>query len=239
MNLQKLNLTVVMATFLNSAVALAYEPVSSPAVSGFGRAVTSICAPYIRDKKSPGDVSESDYQEYLQLRDAGLAEDPKLPEWDKPYLGKVVSEFYPKCEKLFADYAAGVDAEKKPNLLTSCDHNVKSRLSSITDTYYPDFEKEGAKTTKLWHARKDLEAARYYLFKKDGWYTTGGCATNDQYKKKFAPLKESFLAAEKLVEKIEAAKKVKFAKVKREGTTSDLMWTDLKTHKTAVYRVSP
>jgi hypothetical protein len=233
------NLTVVVALLLSSAVALAYEPTPSPAVNGFGRAVTSVCAPYIKDKKSPGDVSETDYQEYVALRDAGLKEDPKLKEWDKPYLGKVPAEYFPKCEKLFADYAAGVDAEKKPNLLTSCEHNVNARLTSITETYYPDFEKLGAKTTKLWLARKDLETARFYMFKKDGWYTSGGCATNDQYKKKFEPLKASFVAAEKMVEKIEAAKNVKFAKVDRKGTTSDLLWTDLKTKETKVYRESP
>ena len=230
---------MLMAAVAIAAPALAHEPTPTPATRGFGKAVSSICAPYINDKKGPGDVSEADYQEYLELRDIGLAEDPKLPEWDKAYLGRVPKEYFPKCEKLFSDYAKGVDAEKKPTLLTSCEHNVKSRLTSITETYYPDFEKKGAETTQLWHARKDLEAARFYMYKKDGWYTTGGCATNDQYKKKFSPLKEIFAAAEKLVEKIEAAKNVRFAGVERKGTASSLKWTNLKTNETAVHHVSP
>jgi hypothetical protein len=230
---------LMLSAIALAATANAYEPTQTPAVRGFGRAVSSICSPYINDKKSPGDVSEADYQEYLTLRDAGLAEDPKLPEWDKAYLGRVPKEYYPKCEKLFSDYAAGVDAEKKPTLLTSCEHNVQSRLTSITNTYYPEFEQKGAEAAKLWHARKDLEAARFYMYKKDGWYTTGGCATNDQYKKKFAPLKEAFLAAAKLVEKMEAAKDVRFAGVERKGTASSLKWTNLKTNETAVYHVSP
>jgi hypothetical protein len=220
-----------VAMAIGSVSALAgYDPPQTPAKTSFGRAI-SICSQYVNSNKSPGDVSESDYQDYIRLRDEALAADPKLVEWDTPYLGKVAKDLYPRCEKLASAYVAGVDAEKKPTLLTSCAHNTEARLNTIMQTYYPEFEKKGAGATSLFLPRKDLEAARYYMYKKDGWYTTGGCATNDHYKAAFAPLIEKFQQAEALVKKMEQAKGVRFERVERKGTASSLIFVDVKTGK--------
>jgi hypothetical protein len=216
---------------LGSANALAgYDPPQTSAKTAFGQAI-SRCAGYIKSNKSPGEVDESDYQEYISLRDEALAADPKLVEWDKPYLGMMPGELYPQCEKLFADYVAGIDADRKPTLDKSCAHNVESRLNGITQIYYPEFEKKGVSGVRLFHPRKDLEAARFYMYKREGWYTTGGCASNDHYKPAFAPLVDKFQQVEALVKKMEQAKGARFERVERKGTASSLIFVDIKTGK--------
>ncbi len=224
--------SIATACLVFVAEASAYDPPPGEARSGFLEALIK-CQPYIKDHKSPGEVSEGDYLTYVDKRDAALAKDPALKEWDKRSLGIVAKELFPQCEKLMADYAAGVDAEKKPTLSNSCKHNVESRLNSIFDSYYPQFKQSGAnKPGQAWVARKDLEVARWYMYQRDGWNAgTGACAHNDQYKKAFLPLKKLLAKAEPLVQEIEKARGVKFEKVEFKKNANHIVFLDLKTKK--------
>jgi len=213
-----------------SPSAHAYEPtIQTVRNDVFG--ALNLCKPYVRDDKSPGLVSDQDYYEYTNQKASALAADPKAFEWDQLHMGIVAKELFPKCEKLMAAYAAGVDAEKTPALSGPCKHNVESRLKSITDNYYPAFLKDRTASGQAWFARKELEAARFYMYRKEGWPQPlgSGCAINDSYKKAFAPLKTEFAAAEALVKKIEAGRGVTFVKV--EQANNHILFLDVKTHK--------
>lgn len=223
-------LPLTMVCAFNSALAMAYEPPPGAARTDFQGALMK-CQPYIKNSKSPGEVSEADYKAYVGKRDSALAKDAQLPEWDKASLGIVAKELFPQCEKLMTDYASGVDAEKNPSLGSACRNNVESRLNAIIDKYYPEFKKVGpVKNGQAWFARKDLEVARWYMYLRDGWSgSLGACAHNDSYKAAFLPLKELFAKAEPLVQEIEAARGVKFEKVESSATVRHIVFIDLKT----------
>lgn len=227
-----LPLSLAIVSALSAKAAWAYDPPPGEARTNFLGALI-VCQPYLKNHKSPGEVSEADYLNYVEKRDKGLAADTALKTWDKPSLGIVPKDLFPQCEKLMADYAAGVDAEKKPTLSNSCKNNVESRLNSIMNTYYPEFKKSGAnRKGQAWFARKDLEAARFYMYQRDGWLMDGGaCAHNDPYKRAFAPLKELFAKAEALVQQIEKARGVRFEKVETTGRASHVVFIDLATQK--------
>jgi len=223
-------LPLALASASYSQKAMAYEPPQGAPRTDFQGALMK-CQPYIKNNKSPGDVSEADYKSYIGKRDSALAVDSQLPEWDKASLGIVAKELFPLCEKLMNDYAAGVDADKNPALSSACKSNVESRLNTIIDKYYPDFKKSGPnKNRQAWFARKDLEVARWYMYLRDGWTSTiGACAHNDAYKSAFLPLKELFAKALPLVQEIEAARGVKFAKVESNDNVRHIVFIDLKT----------
>lgn len=215
-----------VASTAGAADSSGYEPPMGSARTDFGAAL-SLCKGSLEG--GPGKLSESTYQDYVEKRDRALKADPKLPSWDKQYLGFVPKELFPKCEKLVKDYVDGVDAEKKPTLLGPCENNTKQRLRSVIETYYPDFEKKGAAATTVWFARKDLEVARYTMYQTKGYRSQGGvCARNDPFKKAFAPLKEQFDKAEALVQKMEAAKGIKFGGVEN---GNHIVYIDLKTNQ--------
>jgi hypothetical protein len=223
-------LPLLVACAFHAEIAVAYEPPPGAARTDFQGALMR-CQPYINNHKSPGEVSEADYKAYVGKRDSALAKDSQLADWDKTSLGINAKELFPQCERLMADYAAGVDAEKNPSLGSACKNNVESRLNAIIDRYYPDFKKSGpTKNGQAWFARKDLEVARWYMYLRDGWTSgLGACSHNDSYKVAFLPLKELFAKAETLVLEIEAARGVKFEKVDSSGNANHIVFIDLKT----------
>lgn len=217
----------VGASVFHPKTAHAYEPEPGKARNAFGGALRT-CKTAM--KKSVGELSEADYHSYVDGRDAGLKEDPKLPTWDVKYLEvEKPSQLYPLCQKFFSDYAAGVDAEKQPRLSNTCEKNTSSRLDTIINKNYPEFKAKGSAFVGAWFARKDLEAARYYMFQTQG-YATGGapCNINDHFKKAFAPIQEKFNKAEALVKEIEAGKGIRFEKIENGNA---VIFIDVKTNQ--------
>lgn len=203
-----------------------YDPPAGDARNDFGGAI-QICAGW--KGHSPGDLADFEYHDYVDKRDAAIAADPKITSWNTKYLGYVPSEMFPWCEKMAKDYASGVDADKQP-MNDLCKRVTDSRLNSIIDDYYPGFQKNGPEQTIVWFARKDLEAARWYMYYGEGFNPQGrGCAMNDRYKPGFAPIKAKFAKAEALVQEMEAAKGVRFVKVENGNA---VVYVDAKTGAT-------
>jgi hypothetical protein len=67
----------------------------------------------------------------------------------------------------------------------------------------------------VWFARKDLESARYYMYRHEGGFASGGatCDANDQFKDAFKALADEFAEAEKQVKQWEKDRGVEFHKV--------------------------
>jgi hypothetical protein len=207
----------------------AYEPPEGEARNNFGAAI-SICAGW--KGHSPGDLADFEYHDYVEKRDAAIAADPQITHWNTKYLGYIPSEMFPTCEKISSDYANGVDAEKKP-MGEMCKRVTDLRLNSIIDNYYPTFKKDGLGNGTAWFARKDLEAARWYMYFGQGFNPQGrGCAMNDRYRKAFTPIKAKFEQAERLVREIEAARGIRFEKVEN---GNHVVFIDLKSNQPVQY----
>jgi hypothetical protein len=206
-----------------------YQPDDGDAKTNFGAAI-SICAGW--KGRSPGELADSDYHDYVEKRDSAVSADPKITTWNTKYLGYVPSEMFPFCEKISGDYAGGVDADKKP-MGDMCKRSTDVRLDSIINNYYPTFKKSGLSNGSAWFARKDLEAARWYMYFGQGFNPQGrGCAMNDRYKKAFAPIKAKFDQAEALVKEIETARGVRFEKVEN---GNHVVFIDVNSNKPVEY----
>jgi hypothetical protein len=108
---------------------------------------------------------------------------------------------------------------KQSTISSQCVQNAWGRVKSVTENYYPGFQKSGAANTIVWFARKDLEAARHYLVpdpeNKVGWYSAFGqtCYPGDKEFAEFKQIEDDFAKAEGEVKEMEAAKGVTFREI--------------------------
>jgi hypothetical protein len=196
----------------SSTDAEAYKPTNMNAGTNLLVAFASCRGPLARG--NAGLVGQSNYDGYTQGRDKALAVDPQLKEWDEiePYqlkvLGGTPKELLPKCDRLMTEWATGVNADASPEVNPLCipniDHYIKVARSYLADP-----------KSMAFNARKNLEYARYTLTRKGAFPGTRVCDTNDHFKTKATPLKQSLSSLETEVEKREQERGVKFAGIDR------------------------
>lgn len=204
-------------------LAAAAETVDKAAINALWKGMGP-CISFMRTKK----VTDVDYWKYVESREEAVKIDPRVLTTEEKVSGKVPKEVIPICDKLVDDYAKGIGYEDDP-VSSVCSGNITKRLDPIEKTYYAQFKADGAAHAKAWLARKDLEAARWYITSKEGFRTGGRtCEVNASLKKAFAPLKEKFDKTEALVKEIEQAKGVRFGGIRNNNF---IVFIDLKTGK--------
>ena len=217
--MNRVTLTLVAISLLASSSALA---VDKKAVNALWKGMGP-CIKFMRTKR----VSDNDYWKYVESRKAAMAIDPGILTYEKKVSGRIPKDVIPICDKLVSDYEKGIGYENE-SVSSACRTNMSKRLDPIAKRYYPRF-KADPKRFKVWLARKDLEAARWYMTIKLGFKTGGRvCAVNDRFKKGFGELAEKLKKAEALVQEMEKAKGVVFVEVRN---NTAVIYKDAKTGK--------
>lgn len=154
-------------------------------------------------------VSMSDYLKFNSNYEKAVTQRPDIASHSGKAFGKVVKDTLPKCIKIMDDYASGVGAKDLP-VSKNCIKNVSVRLKPILPggAYH-------SRLSAVWFARKDLESARYRMYRDENGLKSGGatCDANDQFKNAFKELADQFLQAEEQVKIWEQKRGVEFHKI--------------------------
>jgi hypothetical protein len=227
MNVFRTLVAVLAVSFVLVPVdAAAKSPPSTKSPTGKKRPDTSatspaldamvVCVADMKSNPNPANATESVYLDYVYRRDLAIAADPKVKDFDaslESIRDLTPTKLFPACDKYYADYTSGVGAADLPlssNCPSSADFFMRSVPKRIEESkvapnpkaiYTPgqrdQFRKDAGNAVHS--ARTAHENARYALFSQFATQFGARCASNDRFKKAFAPVKQRFDANEAAV----------------------------------------
>lgn len=169
------------------------------------------CKSTMQGAPNPANAGEAAYSHYFDRRDAAIAADPAVKDFDAslhPEVDYTPTKMLPICNKYFTDYATGVGAQSTP-LSANCASLVQTWLKLATNQLANARSDHRPQT--LQGARGHLESARYAMYSTVETMQGGRCATPDKTKLAFAPLKQAFDQLEPQFIQLETTAGIKFA----------------------------
>jgi len=193
-------------------IALASRAEADPA-SATNHAL-SACRTQMSLHADPNDLTETDYQDYVKLRDEAFSDPGQKTSRTPGPTGRIPADEWPKCEKYYADYANATNGASKP-VSQHCASNVNHELNGVLNPAFAN----APLGDQIMSCRRHTETARGMMSRgKEGIPTSDNCATPDHLRQGWSELEKKRSDAEAACVKLETKAGVKYVGLGTKGS---------------------